>query len=108
LSHQHQIETTDEEWGQAEIKLSLASIPVTLSWHELSYDIMIPAIGQNRTVLSYVSGWGKPGEVVAFLGGHGAGKTTLLNCLAGKFKIPIIQLKHVDCFVFIYYRPLGY
>lgn len=44
---------------------------------------MIPTIGQTRTLLSYVSGWGKSGEMVALLGSAGAGKTTLLNCLAG-------------------------
>lgn len=80
---QHEVEATDEEWGQAESKLSLKSIPITLSWHELNYDIMIPTIGQTRTVLNYVSGWGKPGEMVALLGVSGAGKSTLLNCLAG-------------------------
>lgn len=80
---QHDVQAMDEEWGQSESKLSLVSIPITLSWHELNYDIMIPAIGQTRTVLNYVSGWGKPGEMVALLGGSGAGKSTLLNCLAG-------------------------
>lgn len=48
---------------------------------------MIPAIGRTQTVLNYVSGWGKPGEMVALAGGSGAGKTTLLNCLAGTSKI---------------------
>uniref|UniRef100_A0A7I4CW03 ABC transporter domain-containing protein n=1 Tax=Physcomitrium patens TaxID=3218 RepID=A0A7I4CW03_PHYPA len=81
---QHQVKTRDEEWGQGESKLCLESIPITLSWHELSYEIMIPAIGRTQTVLNYVSGWGKPGEMVALAGGSGAGKTTLLNCLAGR------------------------
>lgn len=80
---QHVEKIKDEEWGHPEIKLSCTSIPVTLSWHELSYDIMIPAIAKTYTMLNYVSGWGKTGEMVAFLGGAGAGKTTLLNCLAG-------------------------
>lgn len=89
-SEQHQVKPIDEEWGQAECKLSLTSIPITLSWHELNYDVLIPGIGQTRTVLNYVSGWGKPGEMVAFLGGPGSGKTTLLNCLAGTSK-PFVQ-----------------
>lgn len=77
------VKVNDEEWGHPEVNLCFTSIPVTLSWHELSYDIMIPAIGKTHTMLNYVSGWGKTGEMVAFLGGAGAGKTTLLNCLAG-------------------------
>lgn len=84
---QHDVQAMDEEWGRSESKLSLVSIPITLSWHELNYDIMIPAIGQTRQVLNYVSGWGKPGEMVALLGGYGAGKSTLLNCLAGTSKM---------------------
>jgi ABC-type multidrug transport system ATPase subunit len=62
---------------------------------------MVPAIGQTRTVLNYVSGWGNPGEMVALLGGHGAGKTTLLNCLAGMLKIS--RVLHVGRSLYILY-----
>ncbi|KAG6540811.1 hypothetical protein Mapa_017836 [Marchantia paleacea] len=66
------------------LKLSLAPVPVTLSWHELSYNILIPDIRKEVSILHYVSGWAAPGEMVALLGGAGSGKTTLLNCLAGR------------------------
>jgi ABC-type protease/lipase transport system fused ATPase/permease subunit len=105
-SEQHDVKAIDEEWGQAEYKLSLTSIPITLSWHELSYDIMIPVIGQTRPVLHYVSGWGKPGEMVALLGGSGSGKSTLLNCLAGTSKIFKGYNNSVSfIFIFMCYNP---
>ncbi|CAM6101594.1 unnamed protein product [Calypogeia fissa] len=65
-------------------KLSLAATPVTLSWHELSYDILLPGLGKTLSLLSYVSGWAEPGEMVGLVGATGAGKTVLLNCLAGR------------------------
>ncbi|BBN17690.1 protein MpABCG27 [Marchantia polymorpha subsp. ruderalis] len=66
------------------LKLSLAPVPVTLSWHELSYNILIPTIRKEISILHYVSGWAAPGDMVALLGAAGSGKTTLLNCLAGR------------------------
>lgn len=65
-------------------KLSLLSTPVTLSWHELSYDILIPSVSKTLSLLTYVSGWAEPGELVGLAGATGAGKTILLNCLAGR------------------------
>ncbi|MCO5571123.1 hypothetical protein L7F22_024855 [Adiantum nelumboides] len=65
-------------------KLSHVALPVTLSWHELSYDEIIPVINRPRTFLSSVSGWGEPSDMVAFLGSEAGGNTALLNCLAGR------------------------
>ncbi|KAL3689857.1 hypothetical protein R1sor_016166 [Riccia sorocarpa] len=70
------------------VKLSLSAIPVTLSWHELSYNFIAPTIRKEISILQYISGWASPGEMVAILGGAGSGKTTLLNCLAGRKVIP--------------------
>eukprot|EP00250_Pteridium_aquilinum_P022489 c25391_g2_i1 orf=308-5194(-) len=65
-------------------KLSQTAIPITLSWHEISYDVIIPAINRPRTILSHVSGWGEPNDMVGLLGSEAGGKTALLNCLAGR------------------------
>ncbi|KAH7447131.1 hypothetical protein KP509_01G092800 [Ceratopteris richardii] len=63
--------------------LTHTPIPVTLSWHELSYDIMIPGSNKRPTILKVDSGWGEPCDMVAILG-DAEGKTALLNCLAGR------------------------
>ncbi|KAL3679045.1 hypothetical protein R1sor_022001 [Riccia sorocarpa] len=70
------------------VKLSLSAIPITLSWHELSYNFIAPAIRKEISILHSVSGWASPGEMVAIFGGAGSGKTTLLNCLAGRKVVP--------------------
>ncbi|KJH50062.1 ABC transporter, ATP-binding protein [Dictyocaulus viviparus] len=49
--------------------------PVTLSWK----DIRISVVQSGRLLLYGVSGFAKPGQVVALMGASGAGKTTLLN-----------------------------
>ena len=80
-SSKHSAKEEDVENGV--MQLFLMPIPVTLSWHELSYDVILPVIKRPRTILNCVSGWGEPNDMVAFIGGQAAGKTTLLNCLAG-------------------------
>jgi len=39
---------------------------------------------QSRWIFKGVSGWGKPGDMVAIVGASRVGKTTLLNALAGE------------------------
>jgi ATPase subunit of ABC transporter with duplicated ATPase domains len=75
-------------------ELFLMPTPVTLSWHEVSYDVILPVIKRPRTILNCISGWGEPNDMVAFIGGQAAGKTTLLNCLAG-----IICNNLTDCVI---------
>lgn len=78
-------------------KLSHTAVPITLSWHELSYDVMIPVINKPRKILSSVSGWGEPSDMVALLGSEAGGKTALLNCLAGIWRQSFLKIPQVRC-----------
>ncbi|KAL6008711.1 hypothetical protein ACLOJK_021937 [Asimina triloba] len=70
----------DMEWD----RLGLPVMPVTLAFQDLSFT-RYDAISRERiTVFNSVTGYARPGTMLALLGGSKASKTTLLKCLYGK------------------------
>lgn len=71
---------------QAEIAsrpFSLKITPTTLIFSDLSYSISpLPKSLQATVLLRNVSGYARPGRLIALMGATGAGKTTLLDVLA--------------------------
>lgn len=59
------------------------------TWQDVEYSV--PYQGGQRKLLNKVSGYAKPGVMVALMGASGAGKTTLLNTLAQRQRVGVIS-----------------
>ena len=58
------------------------------TWENIEYTV--PYLGGERKLLNKVSGYAKPGVMVALMGASGAGKTTLLNTLSQRQKLGVV------------------
>lgn len=59
---------------------------VYLTWEDLW--VRVPKgrnYGSSKPILQGLSGYARPGELMAIMGPSGCGKSTLLDALAGKF-----------------------
>jgi ATP-binding cassette subfamily G (WHITE) protein 2 (SNQ2) len=68
---------------------SLAKSEKVFTWHNVEYTV--PYLGGERKILNKVSGYAKPGKMVALVGASGAGKTTLLNTLSQRQKVGVVS-----------------
>uniref|UniRef100_A0A8H7N2E3 ABC multidrug transporter atrF n=1 Tax=Bionectria ochroleuca TaxID=29856 RepID=A0A8H7N2E3_BIOOC len=59
------------------------------TWQNLEYTV--PYQGSERKLLNKVSGYAKPGVMVALMGASGAGKTTLLNTLSQRQSVGVVS-----------------
>lgn len=60
---------------------AVAPSGAVFSWKNIQYTVDIPG-GKKLQLLTNISGFVKPGQLVALMGSSGAGKTTLLDVLA--------------------------
>lgn len=86
--------TAGEESAKTEREEEQALESITKSesiftWQDVEYTV--PYQGGERKLLNKVSGYAKPGIMVALVGASGAGKTTLLNTLAQRQKMGVIS-----------------
>ncbi|TID18910.1 ABC drug exporter AtrF [Venturia nashicola] len=68
---------------------SLAKSDKVFTWQDVEYTV--PYLGGERKLLNRVSGYAKPGKMVALVGASGAGKTTLLNTLSQRQKTGVVS-----------------
>ncbi|KAL3420743.1 ABC drug exporter [Phlyctema vagabunda] len=59
------------------------------TWSNVEFTV--PYLGGQKKLLNKVSGYAKPGLMVALVGASGAGKTTLLNTLSQRQKVGVIS-----------------
>ena len=80
--------TVQKTRTQAEVIGELTKSESVFTWSDVNYTVPVP--GGERKLLNNVSGYAKPGVMVALMGASGAGKTTLLNTLSQRQKIGVV------------------
>ena len=78
--------TTDLEKERSALPDKMTDI---FSWQHINYTVPIDQ-GDDRQLLSDVSGFVAPGKLTALMGESGAGKTMLLNVLAQRVSIGVV------------------
>ncbi|KIW03844.1 uncharacterized protein PV09_05143 [Verruconis gallopava] len=80
-----------ENGGQNEREAlsSLAKSESIFTWRNVEYTV--PFRGGQKKLLNGVSGYAKPGKMVALMGASGAGKTTLLNTLSQRQTVGVVS-----------------
>ncbi|KAF1989863.1 ABC drug exporter AtrF [Aulographum hederae CBS 113979] len=74
---------TEEETLEA-----LAKSDSVFTWKDVEYTV--PYMGGERKLLNKVTGFAKPGKMIALVGASGAGKTTLLNTLSQRQTMGVV------------------
>ncbi|OCL11346.1 ABC drug exporter AtrF [Glonium stellatum] len=91
---------TATQRGQEEALGQISKSESIFTWQNIQYTV--PYQGGEKKLLNGVSGYVKPGMLVALMGASGAGKTTLLNTLSQRQKVGVVSGE-----MFVDGRPLG-
>ena len=75
--------------GDSEMLQGISKSESVFTWSNVEYSV--PYEGGQRKLLNNVSGFAKPGVLVALMGASGAGKTTLLNTLAQRQRVGTVR-----------------
>jgi len=75
--------------GEEEILQNISGSDSVFTWRNVEYTV--PYLGGEKKLLNKISGYAKPGYMVALMGASGAGKTTLLNTLSQRQKVGVVS-----------------
>lgn len=81
-------ERTQSNEGENEALQSISNSESVFTWEDVCYTV--PYQGGERQLLNNISGYAKPGLMIALMGASGAGKTTLLNTLSQRQSMGVI------------------
>ncbi|KAK1440280.1 hypothetical protein QVD17_06105 [Tagetes erecta] len=70
--------------GKDEVDTMNSTAGVSLTWKDLWVTVHDGQTGGSRSILEGVTGYARPGELLAIMGPSGSGKSTLLDALAGR------------------------
>ena len=76
-------------FGVEETPYRLSASDRVFTWSDIEYSV--PYGNGTKKLLNGVSGYAKPGLMIALMGASGAGKTTLLNTLAQRQKVGVVS-----------------
>jgi ATP-binding cassette subfamily G (WHITE) protein 2 (SNQ2) len=85
---QSQVQTSASSGSGSDTPKSLISKDRVFTWEDVAYIITTPS-GTKR-LLNNISGYAKPGVMMALMGASGAGKTTLLNTLSQRQTVGVV------------------
>lgn len=77
-----------ESEGSEQALHRISTSQKVFTWTDIEYTV--PYQGGERKLLNKVSGYAKPGHMIALMGASGAGKTTLLNTLGQRQKVGVV------------------
>ena len=74
--------------GEQDTLQEISGSQSVFTWENVEYTV--PYMGGEKKLLNNVTGYAKPGYMVALVGASGAGKTTLLNTLSQRQKVGVV------------------